>query len=102
MFSTVDKLTNRILVIYQHADDQRHKLTVDPGSEIFKKHISTKWETAAAYPTQTRLDNLADAIAYYLYPEISHFTIEVSRCSFDQESLQVSPISLASFTYVNE
>lgn len=100
MFATVDKLTNRILVLHQHVDGQRLKLDVNQDSEIFKKHVSSKWEAAAAFPTQSRLDQLANTISFYLFPEINHFTIEVSKCSFEQISLGVSPVSLVVFTYI--
>lgn len=100
MFATVDKLTNRILVVHQYADGQRIKLDVNQESEIFKTHISRKWEAAAAFPTQSRLDQLASAIHTYLFPGITHFTIDVSKCSFEQESLSVTPVSLAAFSYI--
>jgi len=91
MFSTVDKLNNRVVLAYGLYGNQKVSLELDKNDPFFKQHLSKIWQTASAYPTKTHLRELAGSFSLMSFSRPPDFIIlEVKKCVFDPESAVVT------------
>jgi hypothetical protein len=86
MFSTVDKLYNRVALIYAFYGKQKVDLTAEMNP-FFKQGLSNKWQTARSYPTDAHLKELAESLKLLSFSRPpDSILIEVKKCIFDTES----------------
>jgi hypothetical protein len=91
MFSTVDKLNNRVVLAYGLYGNQKVSLEIDKNDPFFKQHLSEIWQTASAYPTKIHLRELAESFSLMSFSRPPDFImIEVKKCVFDPESAEVT------------
>ena len=91
MFSTVDKLYNRVVLAYGLYGNQKVSLEIDKNDPFFKQHLSKIWQTASAYPTKIHLRELAGSFSLMSFSRPPDFImIEVKKCVFNPESAEVT------------
>ena len=99
MFSTVDKLNNRIVLVYGLFDNQRVKVNVDTKDPFFKEKLDHHWQKVRAYPTYSNLRKLGKALRDIKFSKRPDYVvIEVKKCSFNPETAEVEYISVNEVT----
>lgn len=90
MFSTVDKLNNRVISVYGLFGEKKVKIRIDPSDPSFQKNFDKKWQRARAYPSDEHLLALGKALGNLKLSQTpTHLFIEVKKCHFDSEKAVV-------------
>jgi len=91
MFSTVDKLDNRVILIYLEDSNEKKRFEIDQDSKFFERRIKNKWKTAQSYPTESNLASLAQILKNItIFNSDANLIIEVRKCVFDAKSNSIS------------
>jgi hypothetical protein len=104
LFSTVDKLNNRILLVYGYFDTTKVQINIPKNDPQYKKYLKKIWLDAQSYPTDQHLTAVAEELMHLKFSKVpDELYLEVKKCVFDTESAdvryeQVNSIRLP-FTY---
>ncbi len=91
MFSTVDKLNNRVVIVSGVFDKREVKIKVNTNDPFFKKFLEKEWQKARAYPSNSNLRELGKTLGKLkLSKTPDYIKIQVKKCVFDNQTASIA------------